>query len=269
MPSNKILFVLIICFGIIVSVYLVSRNTDSPSLLTKNALSSNPYINIGSNTNNDWQKILTNINPGTGTTTVLTNDEQSGDQTTLTAQVARDMFSRYLLIANKSGGVTTDDATQVANDVLSTPDYTSTAGVTYSSINLNVVDATAYNTKTYAEEMKRIITNRSSQIKNNPLDILTRATKKESADELAKLDPIILEARGFIKDIMNISVPRDVQQLHLDLLNSSSNVLSDLEAMRVSFSDPVRGISGIGQYTNHLTDFQNAIIRINKYIGVN
>ena len=63
MPSNKILFILIICFGIVVSVYLFSRNSNNSKFLTQgiDGVSTNPYINIEENTNSDWKKILINM----------------------------------------------------------------------------------------------------------------------------------------------------------------------------------------------------------------
>jgi hypothetical protein len=271
MPNRKTLFILIICFGIVTSVYLFARNSNNLPLLAGNdtAISANSYINIGKNTNNDWQKILTNVDPNQNTTTVLTTggDPNVFDETSLTAQMSRDMFAQYLLVANKPGGVTSDDATQIASAVLSNPEYTKTASIVYTDINLHVVNTSKDSVKKYTEEMNQIIINYSSQVKVNPLNILLVASESEDEKELAKLDPIILVAKSFISGLIKIDVPRDAVQAHLDLMNSSSNLLSDLEAARVTFTDPVRGLTGIGQYVEHLTGFQTATNNINAYLA--
>lgn len=271
MLSRKTLFILIICFGIVTSVYLFARNSNNIPLLTGNsvAISTNPYINLDGKTNNDWQKILTNVDPNQNTTTVLTTggDPNVFDETSLTAQMSRDMFARYLLVANKPGGVTSDDATQIANAVLSTPEYTKTTSIVYTDINLHIVNTSKDSVKKYTEEMNQIITNYSSQVKVNPMDILLVASESEDEKELAKLDPIILVAKNLINSLIKINVPEDAVQAHLNLINSSSNILSDLEAARVTFTDPVRGIAGIGQYVEDLTNFQTATNDISAYLA--
>lgn len=271
MPNKKTLMVLIICLGIVTSVYLFARNSNNIPLLTGNnvAVSTNPYINLDGKTNNDWQKILTNVDPNQNTTTVLTTngDPNTFDETSLTAQMSRDMFAQYLLVANKPGGVTSDDATQIANAVLSTPEYTKTTSIIYTDTNLRIVNTNKDTVKKYIGEMNQIIINYSSQVKVNPLNILLVASENEDEKELAKLDPIILVAKSFINGLIKIDVPRDAVQAHLDLMNSSSNLLSDLEAARVTFTDPVRGLSGIGQYVEHLTGFQTATNNINAYLA--
>lgn len=261
----------VICFGIVVSVYLFARNSKNIPLLSGNdvQVSANPYININKNTNTDWQKVLTNVDPGlNNTTTVLgSNDPNQFDETSVTAQLSRDVFSRYLLVANQPGGITTDAANQIADQTLSNNQYTQVAGAVYSEMDLHIVSANSDNIKKYTDEMNLILKNRSSQVKVNPLEILSVATQNEDEQELTKLDPIILTAKNFINDLVGIQVPQDAVQVHLDIINSSSNMLSDLEAIRALFTDPVKGLSGVSQYTAHLANFQTAVENMSTYLN--
>ncbi|KKR65197.1 MAG: hypothetical protein UU06_C0026G0008, partial [Parcubacteria group bacterium GW2011_GWB1_40_5] len=87
MPNNKILFVLILCVGVVTSVFLFSRN-KSAGTNTENTANITPksYRNIDENTNKDWKNILVNVDTSESATTILTNDdENSFNETTLTA----------------------------------------------------------------------------------------------------------------------------------------------------------------------------------------
>src|SRR3989344_6384776 len=135
MPSNKILFILILCIGVVTSVYLVTKNSGKISSPTPDSgiVDVNPYVNLDQNSNNDWKKILLNIDLNESTTTILTNvDPEMFDETTLTAQMSRDFLSQYLWSV-KGGAVTPEESAKIAQNILSVPGYTSTSGAKYIS----------------------------------------------------------------------------------------------------------------------------------------
>jgi hypothetical protein len=268
MPSNKTLFVLIICFGIVTSVYLLARNSKSVPFLTQNtnSISTNPYINLSENINSDWQKILVNVDSSKSTTTILTMDNSSLlDETTLTAQMSRDFLSQYLL-AIKKGSVTPEESAKIAEITLSTPGYTNLVGVKYVSTNLHVTTKSdSFSLQIYKNAVNQVLKDKSSQLKEDPASIFQDAINSASENKLKKLDPIILLNKGFLNDLLNIEVPQKAVGVHLALLNASSNILSDLEAMRVVFTDPVRSLSAIGQYNRHRLDLKIALENINKF----
>lgn len=271
MPSNKTTVIFIICFGIVVSVYLLARNSKSIPLLSTNntTVSANPYINVNRNTNSDWQNILTAVEPGLSTTTALkSGDPNAFDETTLTAQLSRDMFSRYLLIANKAGGVTSDDATQIANDVLSNPEYTTTQRNSYSEINLHITQKSDKETfRKYSQILNQNLNARIRQIqtKDDPLTIFSTALNTESQIKLNELNQYIASNKGIISDLLAMEVPKEISVLHLNLLNAFGNSLSDLESMGQALSDPSRGLLAVNQYAQDWEDFQVALGNLNNY----
>ena len=92
------------------------------------------------------------------------------------------MFSRYLLLAKKEGGITTTDATQIADEVLATPQYTKTTRVVYNETNLHVIDKSDKQTlKKYADALNQYLMNAANQIKNlkDPLSIFSSAITTE------------------------------------------------------------------------------------------
>ncbi|MCX6701874.1 MAG: hypothetical protein NTX96_01605 [Candidatus Zambryskibacteria bacterium] len=271
MPNSKTLSVLIICFGIVASFYLSEKNSKNipPSTQNTNSVFTNPYINLSENVNNDWKKILANSNPNQSFTTVLTNEDPATfNETTLTAQMSRDIFSRYLLIAKQEGGVTSDDATKIANEVLSSPEYTKIARVIYSETNLHVIQKTDKETlKKYSEVLNQSILDGINSIKSkgDPLTIFSAALKADDPNKLAGLDYFILSNKNFIDDLLQMEVPKEIVSMHIDLLNASSNSLADLESMSQTFVDPAKSLVAITQYLKDADNFQNAIENINNY----
>jgi len=267
MPSNKTIVTLIICFGVVASVYLLTKNpTNIPfSLQNKNTISANPYINLDKNTNNDWKNILVNIDSSKNPTAILTNEDPDVfEETTLTAQISRDFLSQYLS-SIKNGVVTKEESVQIAKNTLSMPGYTTT-GAKYIATNLNITTKSNINTlQTYENAVNLILKNSSSQIKENPLIIFRDALNSASDSKMAKLDPIILLNKSLLTDLLSVKVPEKAVVVHLSLLNTSSNILSDLEALRVVFTDPVRSLTAVSQYPGHELDLKTAIENLNIF----
>ncbi len=272
MPSRKILFVLIISFGIVTSVYLFSK-TPGKSFFPEqntNKVSANPYVRIDNDENSNWEKILTTVDSSKNTTTVLKNDSSDTfEETTLTAQISRDFLSQYLL-AIKNGPVTTAQSAQIAANTLAIPQYTTITGPRYVALNLNLALKSGSSVDlTYKNTLNSILRERSLQVKEDPMVIFKEAIATENESTLAKLDPIILTNKGLLTDLLNIEVPQKAVKVHLELVNATSNILSDLEALRVAFSDPIRSLTTISAYESHVFDFKKATQDIKTYFVQN
>lgn len=270
MPSRKTLFVLIISFGIVTSVYLFSKTPGKSFLPTQNKISTNPYVKIDEDKNGNWEKILTTVDSSNNIATVLNNNSaESFEETTLTAQMSRDFLSQYLL-AIKDGPITSDQSTQIAANTLSIPQYTTITGPRYVALNLNLSSKSGPNVDLiYKNTLNSILRERSLQVKEDPMVIFKDAIATENESKLAKLDPIILTNKGLLTDLLNIEVPEKAVKAHLELVNATSNVLSDLEALRVAFSDPIRSLTTISAYESHIFDFKKAIQNIKTYFVQN
>lgn len=272
MPSRKILFVLIISFGVVTSVYLFSRTPGQSFFPTPNTnkVSANPYIQIDEDENSNWEKILTTVDSSKNTITVLNNnDNDAFEETTLTAQMSRDFLSQYLL-AIKNGPITAEQSAQIAANTLSVPQYTTITGPRYVALNLNLSSKSGSSVDlTYKNTLNSILRERSLQVKEDPMVIFKDAIATENESKLAKLDPIILTNKGLLTDLLNIEVPQKAVKVHLELVNATSNLLSDLEALRVAFSDPVRSLTTISAYESHIFDFNKATQNIKTYFAQN
>ena len=279
MPSRKTIVVLILCIAAITSTWLLLRMPVSVSDSNQNtsAISASSYENSSTTeeaSNADWQKILVNVNPADQSSTA-TNDtpiENSStfDETTLTAQMSRDIFSRYLSIANQGQDIPPQAALQIVNTTLATPQYADITGAVYVKTNLNIVAGTDKDTvKKYYLTFNLSIANRIKEIKtpDDPMAIVDKATQTNDQNEITNLDSIIEANKGVVSDLLKMEVPSDATTLHLAVLNSSSNILSDLESMRQVFSDPVKSLSGIKQYSGDINTFVDALGKIQVYFN--
>lgn len=270
MPSNKILTVFIVCLGIVTSIWLFQRVPKAKSVVVKstdkNTVETYKYIE---STTTDWKNILTSIDPKTQNTVedLTKKNESVFDETTLTARIARDSFSQYLLAVKNGKTIDSTEAEKIAKNTLSTPEYNKTSGPVYVAINLHIIQKNDADTlKKYKEAVNLSLKNRSSQIKDNPVTVLDDAIKTNNNTTLLKIDPVIVVGKGFVSDFLNMEVPSDAVTLHLAILNSLSNILFDVEAMRVVFDDPVRALNGISRYNKDLLNFQNSLININNFL---
>ena len=268
MPDKKIIATFVLCFGAVISIWLIQKTqTGFSSKKSGEVVLStvDSYKNVSIDTNEDWKKILVNLGPKNQLTTDISQNKNPED-TTLTSALAVDVFSKYLLIAGKSGGITTSDANSISNDVLSSFWYNNTGKVVYTSSNLKIMQASDTNTvRNYYESIHQKFTNRILKTKDSPVTILVDGLEKESDEYLSKINPFILTYRGIVSDLLNTSVPNDAVKVHLDLINAYSGVISDLESMRVAISDPIKGIVGISQYQQDQTNLQSALLNINNY----
>jgi hypothetical protein len=272
MPNRKTLFVLIVCFGIVTSVYLLTKNSKNIPTLIKNTVgvSTNPYINLDKNANSDWKKILVDIDPNKNVTTILAGSNSNGsDETTLTAQMSRDFLSQYLL-AVKNGNLTSEEVNKIAENTLAMSDYTVIAGAKYIAANLHTTTKSdSYTLQTYKTAVNQILKDNSSQIKENPISIFQDALYSASETKMAKLDPIILINKRFIADFLALETPQKAVGVHLALLNASSAVLADLEAMRVIFTDPIRSLAAVNQYNKDMVTLKTAVENIGVFFFKN
>ncbi|KKR32271.1 MAG: hypothetical protein UT65_C0004G0002 [Parcubacteria group bacterium GW2011_GWF2_39_8b] len=272
MPSNKIYTILVLCIGVVTSIWLIQRNPANISVAQNSdgvtTVSNENLINNKAKTETDWQKILVSIDQKDQnfTSVVQKDNPEIFDETTLTAQMAKDLFSRYLQIAKKPGGVTSYDANKIANDVLALPDYTKATGAVYVASNLKIINKTDRETvKLYNDTLNQKLQNKSIKNPIDPMAIVNTALERSDENELSKLDPAILTFKTFIANLLIIEAPSDAIKMHLDLLNAYSNILSNLEAMRATFTDPIRSLSGINQYEQHLRDLKSVIVNISAY----
>lgn len=266
---NKIYTVLVICIGIIISVWLVksSSNVKNYPQLTEKTVVTEPYRNI--ERSDDWKKILTAVDNSKIDTSLISQKDTSAvaePDNTVTDQVSRDFLSQYLLAVKNKGGTTPEDAVTIAQNTISLSNFGQSGGAKYIASNLKINTSTDSSVlRSYRNKLQKIIFDRTTAVKDDPIRVVVTSLSTEDEQELKKLDGIIAQSKGFIDDLLKLETPKNAVALHLSLLNSASLLLSNLEAMREILNDPIRGLSGIGQYSQTLLQVNLAIENFSKY----
>jgi hypothetical protein len=282
MPSKKIISILIICLGIVGAVWVLQENFGSlPQTNAQNSLTSNSSYEAGSasSTAINWQNILGNVQSTTTVVSGLDNTTDSSSDDTLTSQLAKDFFGRYMLAQgqeNQSGvdttdGLDTNTTDQIASDVLSSGSYTANQNVVYTVQNLNIQPKSD---KATVSKYVSIMVQNSDQMALNDkkngseVDIINNAILNQDQTEITKLDPIITSYQTLLSNMIKTPVPEDAKTLHLEFVNSISNVLSDLQAIRQTFIDPVKSLNALSSYQQDYINMGLAIQKLQSYAQI-
>jgi hypothetical protein len=282
MPSRKILVILIICLGVVGAVWILQWNfggqTPAQEAIGRNSPADLTASETGTTTESgiNWQNILGTVQSTTTVASGLADSAGAPDDTTETAQLAKDFMARYLLAqgqANQSGvdttnGLDTDTSDQIASDVLSSGSYTTNQAVVYTAQNLNIQ---ADSSKATVENYILALVKNSNQMEmsekqnGNEVDIINDAILNQDQNELAKLDPIIANYQTLLQNMLKVPTPEEATALQLGLVNSISVVLSDLQAVRGSFVDPVKSLTALSSYKQDYTNMGLAIQNLETY----
>jgi len=284
MPSKKILVVLIVCFGIVGAIWILQENfggTPAQLAVDQNTSveSSTSQNGVVTSTNINWQKILGTVQSTTTIVSSLKSTSVALGDDTMTAQLAKDFFGRYLLAqgqatqsgADTTGGLDTGTSDQIVSGVLSSDGYTTAQAVVYTAQNLNIRPDS---NKTTVQNYINSLVQYSQQMSNadnkngNEVDIINNAILNQDQNEIAKLDPIIKSYQTLLSSVLKIPVPKEATSLHLKFVNSVSKILSDLQAIRQTFVDPVKSLAALGTYQQDFTDMGLNIQNLETYAQI-
>lgn len=100
----------------------------------------------------------------------------------------------------------------------------------------------------YGEAVARITTLYPDPSEENAAVILARALRNQSPAELTALDTKIAAFTNILRDTKELTVPTSLQREHLNVLNSYQAVLTDIQAMRNAFTDPMLSLLRMKRY---------------------
>src|SRR3989344_947592 len=243
MPSSKIFSIIILCVAVVVSTWLLREKPVKTGLTAnKEAVSAQPYENVAESSS-QWKKILASVD--TKNQDILINLSNKGNET----------FSA-------------ESVDKIYQNILSSPNYTTTKGVIYLATNLKI---SPNNDRTAIENYKKILDkslyDRMMQTKGeeDPLTALSLAVEKSDENGVVKLDSTVKALAGFVSDLLQMTVPSSAAEIHLGLLNATSNVASDVLAIKGIYLDPIKSFASMSQYSEHIENFITALGNINAF----
>jgi len=186
----------------------------------------------------------------------------NAENLTETDKFSRELFSTVTSL-NQSGAMNQATADQITNslmekmknsapgkvftlsDIKTTNDNSVTAIKKY----VNLVDTLDNNLKkkyptkgTVAEILQKFV------IDENNVDVTV----------LKDLDPNIKQAQEGIIEMLKISAPSDLAQIHLDLINATERVMENLVDFQLFDTDPIVAMSGMSKYEENMNLYTSA-----------
>lgn len=272
MPSNKTLVVAILCASIIISVVIFNRKPNlslaqkSVEKVQENSVV-DVYNKIVENTDASWKKVLTNVDTSKQKTADLTKNNDGGiDEATITAQISKDLLYQYMIA--KAGGkeVTKEDLDKIATTIYANPQYSRNTAPQYKRVNIKIVPDSTDSLSKYKKEVNLILKNRSTEVKENPIKIFGSFITQSNPAELKKLDPLIATAKKTIAQFLEINVPNRAAVVHVYILNSVSQILTDMESMREAEIDPYKSMLYLKDYDSHMKGFYDTLDSLNSLL---
>jgi hypothetical protein len=306
MTHQKVLVTLIICIGIICSVFVISRTGNSQTNTEKDA-STQQNIDLLATIDKtsdadtdedglkDWEESLIGTNPQSkdtdadGTTdgdevtqnrdprkkgpndkTVAQNIvvEASITDETLTDRVSRDFFSRYLIAKQQNKDITPEEASLIAQQVVANiPAFIETK--VYGTKDISITSNDSEQTRlTYAKQISDILVNNSPQFTENSLEIVGRIIQNPIESDRKKLATILASYKTILSKTLAIPVPSRVVPEHLVYINALSSIYSNLAEIEQLSNDPIRGYVAYSHYSNFLIKISIAFENLKKASGV-
>ena len=169
---------------------------------------------------------------------------------TTSAQFSRELFTRYVTLKQNGGGDPADfenysDLVQTYID----KEATVMAAKTYAAADFKVIaNETPDDIRRYGNEFGALFIADEIPDMENELVVLQRATENNNPLELTKLDANIAAYKKILNGLLKISVPKTFLPDHLTLTNAIATVLVGIEAMKLTFSDPIKAAAGLKNY---------------------
>jgi hypothetical protein len=184
---------------------------------------------------------------------------------TETARISQELFANY--ITAKQAGMSIDASVQeqiinrtFLNETLENP----FKKYTRANIKVDTTLITSEDFRKYGNDVGRAFHSGNSRGTDtrSELDILNEALTKELPEEIKKLDPIIAGYKAIIANLLVVNTPKDFADVHLNLINSISKLVSDIEAFRGMFEDPLVGITAVSSYFKDVANLKLSVVDI-------
>ena len=275
MSHTRVIATGIICLAFIGSAFVYSKKSylfeqlpgqNTPEV-TAHDVSNQNLAGVGT----DWKKTLEHfMQASTSPIAIITDaslDRSSPDDTSLTAQLSKQFFAGYMAAKQQGVAITPDTALQIANQSLANVSIPSTAKQ-YTVTDIHISSDTSESAKKiYGLALYTALKNNSPKSNQAELDIVSKAIASNSETDMKALDSIISGYSGLIRDTLKITVPQDAIGLDLVYINTLSAVLSDSQAMRNLFTDPMTGYIAFSAYQHDIEKLQVTVEKMNVYFG--
>ena len=226
----------------------------NPHLIVENSqLQTPPLPNDGS-----WKKTLATVVP------VATSTDSADDAatTTLTDAVSKELLSSYLAQTQNGGQVSSDFENNLVNKLVgdSTNVAMASNAKTYTVSDIKVSnDTSTAALHAYGNALGKAIQSNSPGTTTNELIIYANAAENNDPQSVSAMLPIIESYQKTLAVFLAMPVPKNATDMHLNLINSYSQIISTDETLMKFPSDPMASIYGLKEYETGSVAVYNSI----------
>lgn len=223
----------------------------------------------------DGEEVVAGRNPATaGPDDTLTQIEIenktniSDENLTLTDKFAREFLSSYLTQKQQGNGtVGAAFEEELLNKALDQDAISKGRVYTKSDVRVTLLND-PQSVRDYANAVgKTFRINSLPQSAYDPLLILQKAFETEDTSETKKLEDIYKTSGRIVSDLLVTSVPSDLADEHVSLLNAMSAVSENFKGMSEGLNDPLKAMLHVQMYYNvSVAQMRNSVKSIGDYL---
>lgn len=166
--------------------------------------------------------------------------------TTFTGKFSEAFFKDYL--DGKMNGEDYTDPTAFIGTAVQAIEQ-NTQSKRYTRLDFIVVPTTDVGMHTYGNRVGEInITHAQTSGSEDATEILYQALENKDPQILEKLEPLRTGYSNIITDLLAMEVPDELADKHVAILNAYEAMLTNTEAMRIAFNDPLFALARVKTY---------------------
>lgn len=173
----------------------------------------------------------------------------SEETLTKTDMYSREIFARYLKLKEDGDGLTDEEQTALIDDLLAGIDQVKEEPKSYSAADMTITRSTSIEShKEYANNISRILSANSVTSSTYEVAILVDLLSKNDQSGIGKFDQSIANYTNMINKMLDMPVPADLADIHIQLVNSFSHAQKDIEGFKVFIKDPIVTMASFQDY---------------------
>lgn len=200
---------------------------------------------------------------------------ENEENLTETDKFARELFSTVASL-NQNGAMDEATAEEISNSLIEKMKNSAPGKV----FTLSDIKTTSDNSAPAIEKYVKLVNTLDNNLikkypaKGSVSEILQKFVIDENNVDvtiLKDLDPNIKQAKEGVNEMLKISAPSDLAQIHLDMINATERIMENLLDFQLFETDPIIAMKGMSKYEDNMNlynlAFENFINTITKKLS--
>ena len=182
--------------------------------------------------------------------------------TTATDKLAQNILETYVNAKQSGVDVSSDVATQIADNVLAQGYSDSESAKVYSVANIKNINnsATIADIKNYGDAVGNILSTPPAPNEQFELNVFEAFANSGDETVLSSLSLNIARYQKIITSLLKLSVPQIFANNHLAIINSFSAIVYSIQKMQNAPTDPVGAVNATSEYETTARNLTSALL---------